>query len=219
MRLKLKKDPYQLHIFHELKKRRIYVGKLIYDPIKDVYQLLYDKQYVNAKNAIALGPNLDLFKTVHTSPKGKLFIEFLHRIPERANPAYEDYCHFTGISPEEKNPIILLGTIGHRGPSTFIFEPVYQADFSVEDILALRKTLEITQYDLAMAFDISPVTLQKIESKKSQDPNILKRLQIYFQFPDVAIWQLHLSGQRVHSKVLLKLLHYFKDQKTPSSSC
>ncbi|MBP6104442.1 MAG: HipA N-terminal domain-containing protein [Gammaproteobacteria bacterium] len=209
-----KKDPHTLQIFHELKKRRIYVGTLIYDKKKDIYTLCYEKKYVNAKNAIPLGPNLTLFKTVHHSPPGKLFPEFLDRIPEKANPAYKDYCASEGIDIHEKNPIILLGTIGKRGPSTFIFEPVYKADFSAKDVIILRETLDLTQHDLAAAFDIPLVTLQRIESEKSTDTNTLKLLQFYFTFPDVAIWQLHLSGQRVHSKVLLKLLNYFKDKKS-----
>ena len=85
-------DPDRLKIYHELTKRRLYVGELIFDRHNDVYKLIYDKNYMNSANAIPLGPDLDLFKMVHISQKGKLFPVFIDRIPERANPAYADYC-------------------------------------------------------------------------------------------------------------------------------
>lgn len=211
----LKVDPHKLLIFHELRKRRIYVGALRYDTQKDLYELSYDQHYLNASNAIPLGPRLKLFQRVHTSEKGLLFPEFLDRIPERANPAYQDYCHSEGISVDETNPIILLGTIGKRGPSTFVFEAVYKKDFSIKDLIALRQTLAITQHDVAMAFDIPLITLQRIESQKSQDPNTLQLLEIYFTFPDVALWQLRRAGAKAHRAVRAKLVQYF-EQKLPT---
>jgi DNA-binding XRE family transcriptional regulator len=138
-----------------------------------------------------------------------MFPPFIDRIPERSNPAYKDYCRSQGISLNEKNPIILLGFIGRRGPSSFIFEPVYHTEFSPADITSLRKKLQITQYDLATAFDINKTTLQRIESKTSQDENTLKRIQILFTFPEVALWQLKQTGGKIHKDVLNKLINYF----------
>lgn len=206
----LKIDPNRLQILHELTRRRIYVGELIYDPKRDVYELRYDKNYVNSKKAIPLGPELDLFKMVHVSKKGQLFPVFLDRIPEKSNPAYKDYCLSQGISQKESNPIILLGSIGARGPSSFVFEHVYKADFSADDIIKIRKDLGVSQYDLATAFGIKEITLQRIESGVGSDQNTIKLLQIYFSFPDVAFWQLRQTGVRVHSSVLAKLIQYFK---------
>lgn len=82
----------------------------------------------------------------------------------------------------------MLGTIGKRGPSSFIFEPVYYSEFGVADIIKLRKELQITQNDLANAFNISKTTLQKIETGISHDLNIIKYLQIMLSFPEVALW-------------------------------
>jgi DNA-binding XRE family transcriptional regulator len=205
----LKIDPNKINIFHELTKRRIYVGYLIYDEKKDVYQLHYDKHYANSKNAIPIGPELDLFQLVHTSKKGQLFSVFLDRIPERSNPAYEDYCRSQNIDIHESNPIVLLGSIGSRGPSSFVFEKTYKAGISINEIIKLRQALQITQHDLAEAFGISKVTLQKIESGESSDVKTIKLLQIYFTFPEVAIWQLHQTGTTIHSVVLSKLFAYF----------
>src|SRR3989338_3574106 len=117
MNLTLKPDPYRLSIFHEGRKRRVFVGELIYDKSKDRYDLIYDKNYARSESAISLGPGLALIKLKHHSTKGKLFPALADRIPDKNNPAYKDYCKAQGISVSEKNPIILLGTIGKRGPS------------------------------------------------------------------------------------------------------
>jgi DNA-binding XRE family transcriptional regulator len=205
----LKKDPNKLQIFHELKHSKIYVGELFYNEKKDVYILTYDKSYLKYKYAISLGPEQNLLKTTHISAKGQLFPIFVDRIPLKENPAYPDYCHFMGISVDEQNPIILLGTIGRRGPSTFIFEPVYITDFLVADIINLRKELDISQADFAKAFGLKKVTLQRIEAQTSHDTNTIKLLEIYFSFPDVALWQLKQTGINIHTKILVRLKNYF----------
>lgn len=213
MNTKIKLDDSRLLVFHEGRKRRIFVGELVYIKKNDYYEFTYDKNYLNLKTAIPIGPELSLFKTKHKSAKGKLFPSLRDRIPLKANPAYEDYCRSQGISPNEKNLIILLGTIGKRGPSSFIFEPVYKNGFSIDEVAKLRAQLQITQHDLANALDLSELTLQKIEAGKSQDANTLKRLQIYFEFPEVALWQLKQTGNRVHINILERLIKYFSSKK------
>ncbi len=182
---------------------------MVYLKEKDRYEFTYNKEYTHSQNALAIGADLDLFTLHHKSKKGQLFASFLDRIPLTANPAYEDYCEAQGISTDEKNPIILLGFIGRRGPSSFIFEPVYKPNFSIEEIKKMREELEITQYDFALAFDINLLTLRHIEMGKSQDHNTLKRLQIYFEFPEVALWQLQPTGKKIHGNALAKLIRYF----------
>ena len=201
-----KLDENRLHIFHEGRKRRIFVGELIHDKKKDVYQFIYDKSYVQLKNAIPIGADLSLFELKHTSKKGKLFASFIDRLPDKDNPAYKDYCEAQNISPEEKNLIILLGSIGKRGPSNFIFEPVYHNSFNRFDIINFRNKLEITQHDLATAFNISKSTLQRIESGESNDPNILKLIQIFIEFHEVRQWQLKETQGYMLNGVLGKLM-------------
>ena len=203
-------DKYRLKIFHEGRKRRIFVGELIYVNTKDRYELIYDKNYASSKSAIPISPELDLFKLHHYSKKGEIFSAFLDRIPDKDNPAYSDYCNAMGISPSEKNLIILLGTIGTRGPSSLIFELVYYNNFAISDIKKIREDLEITQNDFAAALDISKTTLQRIEAGTSHDLNTVKCIQIFFTFPEVALWQLQQTGSRVHSAVLKKLIKYFE---------
>lgn len=214
---RLKLDENRLLIFHEGRKRRIFVAELNFNAKKNRYVLSYDKKYVYLKNAIPLGPELSLFKLKHISKEGRLFPSFIDRIPDKLNPAYEDYCRSQGISPDEKNKIILLGTIGKRGPSTFIFEPVYYSEFKIAEIKKWREKLDITQHDLANAFDLSQNSLQRLESGISTDPNILKLLQILFEFPDVALWQLKQTGNRIHKNSLKKLRQYFEELKSESS--
>src|SRR3990167_71791 len=206
MRYPLKLDENRLKIFHEGRARRIEVAELSYDLKKDKYVLTYNERYTKLKNAIALGPTLSLFHLRHYSEKGKMFPIFLDRIPDRQNPAYADYCRSQNISIDEKNPLILLGTIGRRGPSTFIFEAVYTTSFSPADITQFREQLNITQYDFSSAFDISRATLQRIEAGKSFDLSMLKRIEILLSFSEVALWQLKQTGGYVHRKVLTKLL-------------
>lgn len=212
MKSKLELNKNRLLIFHERRKRKFFVGELIYNEKKNQYELIYDQNYANSKRAIQLGPKLDLFKARHVSAKGEMFPSLVDRIPSRFNPAYRDYCESQGISIDEKNPIVLLGSIGKRGPSSFIFEPVYKTEFSVSNVIKLREELKISQHDLALAFDFSEATLQKIETQKSHDPNILKRLQIYFEFPEVALWQLKQTGHKVKNEALVRLINYFKDR-------
>lgn len=212
MNSKIKLNKNQLLIFHESRKRRQLVGELIYSKEQDQYELIYDKHYMQSKKAIPIAKDLDLFKMRHKSEKGKLFPAFLDRIPEKSNPAYEDYCKAQGILPNEKNLIVLLGFIGKRGPSSFVFEPVYEADFSPNDILTLRNELKISQEDLAEAFDIKRLTLLKIEKGQSKDASTLKLLQIYLKFPEVALWQLMQTGGRIHNQALAKLVVYFSSR-------
>lgn len=205
MRYPLKLDKTHIKIFHEGRKRRIFVGDLIYDAKKDKYCLQYDRNYTFLKQAIPLGPNLSLFQLQHYSKKGEMFPVFLDRIPDKLNPAYPEYCESQGISVNEKDIMVLLGTIGRRGPSTFIFEAVYKSEFSASDIKQFREQLDMTQHDFALAFDISQATLQRIEAGESHDPNTLKRIEILLSFPSVALWQLKQTGNQVHKNILIKL--------------
>lgn len=209
--LKLSQD--RLNIFHEGRKRRVFVGELIYSKEQEIYELIYDESYAYSDTAIPLGPELDLFKLHHRSEKGKLFKSLVDRIPSKENPAYKDYCASQGISLDEQNPIILLGSIGKRGPSSFIFEPVYISSFTKEDIKKLRNEIGLTQHDLAKILDISIATLARLETGTSHDVNTIKRIEIFFKFPEVALWELQKTGRWLHRDVLTKLYNHFNGMK------
>ena len=204
-------DPTQLNVFFESRKRRVFVGTLRWDSSKNFFEFKYDPKYASSKKAIPVGRELDLFKKIHTS-RGKLFPSFTDRIPSRQNPAYEDYCRSQGVSVEEKNPIILLISIGRKGPSTFIFEPIVKNEFGIEEIKSFRKKLDISINDMAMAFDLNQVTLQRLETGKKADIGTTRRIQIYLTFPKVSMWQLSLTRGRLHSDTFYKLWAYFESQ-------
>lgn len=207
-----KVDKAKLQVFSESRKRRVLVGTLTWDNQKNLFEFRYDPKYAKSKNAIPLGKELDLFKKTHVS-KGKLFPSLADRIPSKENPAYEDYCLSQGISVNEENPIILLISIGKRGPSTFIFEPVFQNSFTHEDVRKFRESLGISIHEWAAAFDFNPPTLQRLESGKKSDLGTIRRAQIYIEFPKVAMWQLELNSGKIHVETFQKLWSYFEKKQ------
>ncbi len=206
-------DPNSLKVYSESRKRRVYVGALAHHLDRKIFEFVYDKAYLRSRNAIPLGPELSLRKVVHLCPEGKLFPSFLDRIPSKENPAYNDYCLSEGISPDEKNPILLLTTIGKRGPSTFIFEAVLEPQVDIRpQIKHLRETLGLSQRDLATAFDLNVLTLIRLEQGKSKDKNLIRLVQIYLKYPEVALDQFKIKGPMLHQKKLTLLKNYFRER-------
>ena len=200
----------ELNIFHEGRKRRVFVAKLIHNVEESLYELIYNESYVYSDTAIPLGAELDLFNLHHRSEKGKMFPSFIDRIPSRENPAYEDYCAQQGIESDEENLIVLLGTIGKRGPSSFIFELIYESNFTINMIKQRREKIGVTQHDLATALNISLVTLARLETGKSNDLSTLRKIEVFFTFPEVAMWQLKQTRGWLHSDALRKFIQFFK---------
>jgi HipA-like protein len=212
-------DLFQLAVFSESRKRRLFVGTLSWNQTKNYFEFKYDSKYARSKKAIPIGKELDLFKKTHTS-KGKLFPSFADRIPSKDNPAYADYCKAQGISVDETNPIILLTGIGRKGPSTFIFEPIVKNEFKVETIRKFREEVGLSINDMALAFDLNPPTLQRLETGKKTDLGTIRRVQIYLTFPKVALWQLEMNMGKLHSETSHKLWTYLENlAKQIESDC
>jgi len=211
-----KVDPHKLNVYDEGRKRRTLVGTLEWAEEKNLFEFKYDPKYARSKNAIPLGKELDLFKKISTS-EGKLFPSFADRIPSKENPAYTDYCRSQGISVEEQNPIILLVSIGRRGPSTFVFEPVQKNDFNIETLKSFRKELNISINDMALAFELNQPTLQRMESGKHVEISTIRRVQIYLTFPKVALWQLSFSVGKIHTETFNRLWTYFESASKRSA--
>lgn len=209
--MSFQKDPNRLEVYAEVRKNKTLVGTLQYDPQSEKFIFDYERKYLLSKNAIPIGPELPLKKRHHISTGEKLFPSFLDRIPSRENAAYEEYCISQGISPTEKNLLILLTTIGRRGPSTFVFEAVYlESDISAE-IRFFRKKMDLTLREVSAAFGINLPTLSKIETGKSRDKSTLKLLSIYLRFPEVALWQLKNNERKIHRNAAIKLYTYFRE--------
>ena len=198
----------KLDVFCEIRKRRIFVGSLERKKESKGYVFSYDKKYLYDTKSIPLGVDIPLTKNKHKS-LGKLFDSFQDRIPSRKNPAYPDYCKKMGISVEEKNPIILLGTIGKRGPSSFIFEPVYEEYSDVKQkIKKFRKKTGLSLQATALAFDLNYVTLQKIETGKSQDKKSERLIEIYLKCPFCLEEQIQSTSRYLHRDSIRTLMEY-----------
>jgi HipA-like protein len=188
-------EPIILGVFLERRASKTFVGKLYNQD--NQYAFEYDKTYAYAKNSIPMGPDLPITKRVHKSDK--LFASFADRIPSKKNPAYVEYCQSLGVSPDEKNEIILLSTIGKRGPSSFIFEILEEESFSATDYIRFRNDLQLTIRDFAAIFNVGVSTLQKLEKNSNNVKESLKRIEIYSVFPEVALYELNKNGKLIHS--------------------
>ncbi|MBN2479502.1 MAG: HipA N-terminal domain-containing protein [Parachlamydiales bacterium] len=173
-------------VFLEKRKSRIYVGKLYRKNNDFIFQ--YSDQYLHTEHIIPVGPDLPLTKKIHHA--GKLFESLQDRLPSKENPAYGEYCQTMGISIDENDPLVLLATIGRRGPSSLIFEPIFSKEFTSKDVLRYRKWLGLTQREFASCFEFSKSTLIRIEHEKEFKNEVLKRLELYMKFPETACYQI-----------------------------
>ena len=185
-----------VQVFLEGRRRRLYVGLL--QKVGNVFRFEYATSYLKGKRVLSLGPEMPVTRRVYESDT--LFVPFEDRLPMRENPAYPDYCRATGISVDETEPFILLTTIAHRGPSSFIFEPLYEDAFTADDLLAFRKSLGFSVQEFAACFDFSPAAITRIERKQSSGREVLKRVEIYARYPKVALEQIKRSGGILHTR-------------------
>ena len=88
---------------------------------------------------------------------------------------------------------------------------IYVSNFNIDAVKKIRKDLNITQHDFSKVFDISIATLQKLEYGVSRDTNVLKLLEIYFSFPEVAVWQIKQNWSTIPTEKKERLIKYFKD--------
>ena len=132
----------------------------------------------------------------------QLFRPFADRIPSRENPAFSEYCRSVGISTDEKDPLILLSTIASRGPSSFLFKPIYRESFTRSDLKSFRNNLGLSVREFALCFDFSQPGITRVETAKTDGREILKRVEIYVLYPEVALDQLRRRAANVHQKKL-----------------
>ncbi|HXF29749.1 MAG TPA: HipA N-terminal domain-containing protein [Chlamydiales bacterium] len=202
-----------IQVFLELKSSRIFVGTLkkIQDKSKkDSFYFEYHQNYLKHRQAIALGPEMPL--TRRTFHSDSLFIPFVERIPSRDNPAYGEYCQATGISLNEADPFIVLSTIAHRGPSSFIFEPLYDDTFTSEDFIRFRKTLNLSVKEFATLFGFSTAAVTRTELMQSSGREVLKRAALYARYPKIVLDLLKEHGGFLHSRKQEKIEQWLCEQ-------
>jgi HipA-like protein len=184
-------------IFLEKRKTRLHVGVL--KKIQGKIIFTYDDHYFTAKNIIPLGPEFPLTQKQFVS--NQLFPSLQDRIPSQQNPAYPEYCQLMGIDPKEQDPLILLSTIGKKGPSSFIFSPLFERNIRPEDLIKFRESLGLTTREFAKVFEFSQPSLNALERGRTSGKDILKRLEILLNFPDVTLDLLILnSGYLIYDK-------------------
>ena len=181
-------------VFLERFQTRMYVGKL--EKAKGQFHFSYGPSYLKMKNIISLGPEFPLTQQDFYSPE--LFPSFADRLPDPENPAYADYCAAAGIAVTTTDPIVLLSTIGKRGPSSFIFEPIYKDSFNFDDCEKFREKLGLSMQDFALLFEISLSILQKIKAGGTSGKEILKRLEIFMKYPEILHRQIKKNMKWLH---------------------
>ncbi len=126
------------------------------------------------------------------------------------------------IDPKERDPFILLSTIGKKGPSSFVFSPIYERKILVEDLKKFREFLGLTTREFAAVFEFSQTSLNAFEKGRSSGKDILKRLEILLNFPLVSLDLLFVnSGHLVYEKwinVIEKVKERIKKQDSPPRS-
>jgi HipA-like protein len=191
-----------IKVFLEQRSKRLFVGTL--ERKKEAYLFSYDEKYLSYKKAIPLGQEFPLTRQYFESQK--MFSSFQERIPSKENPAYPVYCQEFGISPEEENPLVLLATIGRRGPSSFVFEPMWGDTFSGKDLKRFREKFGLSTRDFGLSFGIPQATIVRIENGKASGTEILKFLEILYYSPEAASYYIEKYGSALHSRIRSRLL-------------
>jgi HipA-like protein len=197
-------------VYLEKRKSREYVGRLSHEGKKFIF--VYHDSYLYKDRSIPLGPDIPLTKKKFTS--STLFPSFEDRIPSNKNPAYEEYCEMVGIDPSEKDQITLVATLGQKGPSSFIFSPASTPSITSEDILNFRKELNLTVREFSEVFDFAPATINRIENKAILGKDALKRLEIYYFFPEVALHEANKNYFKINDKKIKYVQKYLKSKLT-----
>ncbi len=210
-------DVEAVDVFAEGLRARKYTGRLERDKGsggEKGFRFTYDDSYLKRSDAVSIGPELPL--TGRTYFSEILFPSFSDRIPSRDNPAYPEYCVATGIDVSECDPFVLLTTIGKRGPSCFVFEAVVVDIFGPSDAVDFRYGLDLSLREFGLLFNFSPYTIQKIESGKESGRDVLKRMEIYARFPEVAWFEMNRNSAKMHTDVwrrLKKLYRSYSDHR------
>ena len=203
-------------LYLEGRKSRQYVGRLSKEKKSFVFR--YDTTYMRGNSPLSVGPDLPAHTKEHRA--SKLFPSFEDRIPSKRNPAYKNYCCMVGISPFEKNPFVLLATLGRKGPSSFICAPVLEEQpFSNKDLKQFRKNLNLSIREFADVFDVSSSTVYKIENHKTTGRDTLKQLAIYYKSPKATLDKIKHTGHKIHERKQTFVENFFKKQLLKEMYC
>jgi len=183
-------------VYLEKRKTREYVGQLSREA--GYYIFTYDNKYLYKDRTLAIGPDLPLSKKKFRSRT--LFPSFEDRIPSKRNPAYQEYCQMVGIDPNETDLLTLVATLGQKGPSSFVFSPAVTVTLTNETLISFRKDLNLTIREFSELFDFSPATITRMENKKINGKDTLKRLEIYCNFSNAALYEARKNRHKINDE-------------------
>lgn len=98
-----------------------------------------------------------------------------------------------------------MTNIGKRGPSSFIFEEESTHTFSAKDLKNFRKQLGMSTREFAYCFECTQAAISRIEKGESSGRDLLKRMEIYANFPQVTLEQIEYKGAILHTKKRAKI--------------
>lgn len=192
----------EIYIFSQIKEKRIFVGRLWRK--SGFFYFEYSPEYKKAKTALALGPEFPIWKSEFKSKT--LFASLQDRIPSRQNPAYKDYCKEWGIDENETDELVLLTTIGKRGPSTFIFEPTLNKSYTGNDLRKFRSRLGLSQSEFELLFEVAHATLVRLENATSQNPFYLRYFEVFDKIPEALKLLIQERGIYLHDEKKERIL-------------
>lgn len=187
---------FTLELFLEYRASRKKAGTLKRE--NGNYTFTYQESYLKSRFSLSAGPEFPLTRRSFSSDT--LFPSFLDRIPDKANPAYPEYCRAYGIDPEEKDEMVLLSTLGQRTASSFIFFQKKELIARPEELREFRKALGLGLRDFADLFDTEYSTLSRIENGKTSGVEFMRRMYIYLRHPDTAREIMKANRGLIHPK-------------------
>lgn len=191
-----------VEVFQQNKVTRKFVGVLTKNS-DQIYEFQYAMNYLKSKQPLQIGPELPTIRRYFTSKE--LFPSFQDRIPSTQNPAYIEYCRNAGIDEHEKDKLVLLVTIAKKGPSSFIFEPVYRGVSCIE-AKKFRQELELTTREFAALLGVTQSTIIRYENNNSSGHEVAKLIEYITTSPEFLKTLLKRNGKYLHYKKQANLL-------------
>ena len=183
-------------ILEETRKSRVLAATLWKE--QGMYYFRYEQNYLHRAYATALGPDLPL--SLDTIRSKKFFRSLEDLIPDKRSSSYNDYCLIAGISPLEKDPLVLLSTIGNSGTTKFVFQKDSSSDYlSSHDIRSFRQKLNLSQRDFSAFFEIPIISLQKLEQGTPGQIIAKRYIEQFIIEPSLLLPLLKKRGMFLHS--------------------
>ena len=182
----------EIRVLCQFEKKRLCVGTLRRE--SGTYLFSYDKSWLEYRNSLAIGPDLPLHSKEYRS--SKLFGAFERRIPPRDSENYERYCKQRGISINETDQMVLLGTIGHMGASSFVFEIDRHKERENKVLNAIKGLVTTLSYDIVAAgFGVNKTGLYKLVGGqvKPEKSGIYDLLELCIFNRQAAVWKIKQS--------------------------